>query len=136
MKLDQIRTTTIEVAVAHHCSETYEYGGATGGVSQKVTDIEILDAADVFSTFSFDQSWTYDDLGSVATMNYPELVGNDAVLDDLLITSGYTNGWLTSVTPGVEEITYHPNGMLEFVKYRSESADQPVVGIAFDRDPD
>jgi len=110
-------------------AETYEYNGLGGAVSRKQTDITLGTGT---TTESFEQSWTYTDLGNVATTTYPEEV-DAAALPDLVVENGYSHGWLTSVTPGVEEIWYFANGMIEFV---GNPGEDPLIGIGFERDPD
>ncbi len=114
-------------------TESYEYDGIGGAVSRKQTDITLGTGA---TPVLFEQGWTYNDLGQVATTTYPEEVDAAGTLPDLVVTNGFSNGWLTSVTPGVEEMTYYANGMLELVKFHTYFAGSRLFGIAYDRDPD
>jgi len=82
-------------------SESYVYGGKHGAVSSRTTSVEGRSIA---------QAFTWNDLGQVASLGYPD----DSVLSDpaRTISYTYTNGFLTRVpsyTHASNNITYHPN---------------------------
>lgn len=111
-------TATIEVR------DTFTYGGRGGRVSARRTELP------AFSR-SFDQSWTYDSLGMVATLGYPRCsfaFCTATAVPARTITNQYTQGNLTRVV-GWASLGYHDNGMVSEVRHQSGMLD------TYDRDP-
>ncbi len=109
---DPNQTQTVTVA------ETYEYRGPGGRVSKRVTNITPLGN-------DFDQSWSYDDLGNVTSIGYPNCThspcqGSAATRN---LSQTFTRGRLTAI-PGFSGIvTYHANGMVASVGHGNNTSE-------------
>lgn len=86
--------------------ETHTYGGREGRVSRKNTQ-SVVNATPYES---FVQSYTYDQLGNLDTLNYPECTFSWCQAPmPRTVSLGYSRGFLTSVN-GFATISYHANG--------------------------
>jgi RHS repeat-associated protein len=103
-------------------TETYTYGGREGRVSQRDTQTSVNGGANE----SFTQSFTWDELGNSATIDYPTCTFAGCASTARTVTNVYANGWLTGITgytgtvPGQAAgigITYHSNGMVKDVAH-------------------
>jgi RHS repeat-associated protein len=81
--------------------QTYVYGGKGGRVSQRSTSVEGRTIV---------QSFTWNDLGQLATIGYPDDTGL-AVDPVRTISPTYTKGWLTAVPGFASALSYAVNGM-------------------------
>jgi RHS repeat-associated protein len=86
--------------------ETFKYGGRDGRVSQRTLTQSTNDGA---VTETFLQSWVYDVLGAVASLEYPNCQHAVCPSSPRTVTNGYSNGFPTSVTGFATGITYHSN---------------------------
>ena len=93
--------------------ESFTYLGLEGRVSRKHTQL-----TGGGEQMSFVQTFSYDPLGPVETLGYPECTF--AACTDRLprpVKFGYTKGRLTSVAGFASSITYHANGLIDRVKH-------------------
>jgi RHS repeat-associated protein len=86
--------------------ETFTYAGRDGRVSQRVLSQYTNDGA---VSESFTQSWTYDVLGNVISLGYPDCTLAPCTSSPRTVSSTYTKGFLTGVTGFASSLTYHPN---------------------------
>jgi RHS repeat-associated protein len=86
--------------------ETFTYAGRDGRVSQRVLTQATNDGA---VSESFTQSWTYDVLGNVISLGYPDCTLAPCTSSPRTVSSTYTKGFLTGVTGFASSLTYHPN---------------------------
>ncbi len=113
---------THTVAVA----ETYFYGGKEGRASKRDTQVTFNAAP----AESFTQSFTYDDLGHTATLNYPQCTHAPcaaSAASPKTLDFGYTEGLLTSVQGYASTITYHSNQTIAQVAHSNGITD--VIGL-------
>ena len=114
--------------------ETYTYSGRGGRASSRQTDLFINDS----QSDGFTQGWSYDELGSVTTLDYPKRTCIFCVAQPrtqsfthsrgrLVAVPGYT-GTAPAGTPGVG-VTYHPSGLVNQVAHANGMVDY------FDKDP-
>jgi RHS repeat-associated protein len=62
---------------------------------------------------SFTQGFTWNDLGDVASLSYPQCTHTACTATSpRTVSFGYTNGFLTSVPGYASLLRYHPNGMV------------------------
>ena len=110
------------VSFIEKVDETYAYAGPGGRTTSRTTQLSAWTSLNpVFAAAEgFTQSWTYDDLGNVKTIGYPDcFTGSCQNLDSArTVTNTYANGWLTSVAGSggavyASAIAYHSNGMLK-----------------------
>jgi RHS repeat-associated protein len=104
-------------------AETYAYAGPGGHTTGKTTQVTSWIATDPNNPVSgerFVQSWSYDALGNILTVGYPDCTAGSCATADTArsVSTNYNNGWLTSVTGSggasyASAITYHPNGMVK-----------------------
>lgn len=111
--------------------ETYKYGGRDGRISQRTLDVLPFG-------YKFDQSFTYDPLGNIETLTYPEAKHATGVPANRtrIIKNDRTNGLLTAVkevnSSGsiiqnfANNITYHPNGLLNQIVHANGVTYQQV----------
>jgi len=99
--------------------ETYAYGARQGRASSRTTQMTYNNVL----MESFTQSWTWNALGDLGSVGYPQC--NFAACTPVLrsISPGYTNGSLTSVPGWAGGITYHPNGMVNQVTHSNGVVD-------------
>ena len=97
--------------------ETYAYGGVAGRVSQR--DLAITLNGNTGETFT--QSWTYNDLGDVASVTYPKCTFSRCTSDGAgttrTVSPTYTRGYLTAVPGYANAITYHPSGLVNAITH-------------------
>ncbi len=86
--------------------ETYTYSGRDGRISRR--DTRVWNGA--VNTDHVYQSWTWDELGNLATQGYPEC-STCGLAAPRTVTYGYTEGLLSSVAGYASAITYHGNGV-------------------------
>jgi hypothetical protein len=86
--------------------ETFTYAGRDGRVSQRVLSQYTNDGA---VSESFTQSWTYDVLGNVISLGYPDCTLAPCTSSPRTVSNTYTKGFLTGVTGFASSLTYHPN---------------------------
>jgi RHS repeat-associated protein len=103
-------------------TETYVYGGRDGRVSRR-------DTSNTFNgsqTEIFNQFFTWNDLGQLATLDYPQCAFAACASTPRTVSHTYTNGFLTAVpnytgtVPGQAAgvgITYHSNGMIHQIAH-------------------
>jgi len=116
---------TVDVLV----TQADEYAGPDGLVSQRTTSTS--------SGAQFRQSYTYDQLGNLATQSYPQCANancvNSGAAAPRTLTYAYQKGLLTKVTSGTvnyaKSITYGANGMVNTVSHgvTGNSTDAGVV---------
>src|SRR6185369_5754427 len=115
-------------------NEQYTYSGVDGRVSYRTTTTNIPGGP------SFDQAFTYDQLGNLSWQRYPKCTNSNCVQTlgaqrPWTASYGYTNGMLTSVgggagegtmTPGTyaPSISYNINGTVGAVKHANGIIDR------------
>jgi hypothetical protein len=99
-------------------TETYTYGGRQGRVSSRTTQMTYNNTP----SESFSQSWSWNELGDLASISYPLCQFAACVPVSRSISPGYTNGFLTSV-PGWASLSYHANGMVNQVTHTNGVVD-------------
>lgn len=88
--------------------ETYEYTGTAGAVSRRDTQFYVNGGG----AESFTQGFTWDDLGDVTVIDYPQCTNSGCNNPwPQTVSFNYSLGFLTSV-PGYASLTYHPSGTL------------------------
>jgi RHS repeat-associated protein len=120
--------------------EQYTYSGVDGRISKKVTSTNIPNGA------VFEQSFTYNQLGNIASQSYPKCMNATCVQSSAqrpwTVSYGYTNGSLTSVGGGAGEgntatgtyatgITYSFNGAIATVTHRNGVVDGEAMDPNF-----
>jgi YD repeat-containing protein len=92
--------------------ETYTYATLSGRVSKRDTLIESVNGGSPVTLQSFTQDATYDQLGSIARIDYPAC--GVACTSPPQTGPAYTraNGFLTGVTGYASPITYNPDGSI------------------------
>jgi RHS repeat-associated protein len=95
--------------------DTYFYSGAEGRASEHSRQL-VFNGTD---EEKFTTKYTYDGLGLVSTLNYPDCVFGDCPASDTprTVSFGYTNGRLTSVPGYSGTITYFSNGLINQVPH-------------------
>ena len=113
-------STTAEVIV----KEDYLYTGLGGRVSERKTAVDGLGE-------DFVQSWTYDDLGNVAEINYPTCfhTGCSGVAPVHTVVQEHTMGRLTKIVGYANALTYHANGMVATVRHAFGAFDKMIEHI-------
>jgi RHS repeat-associated protein len=106
--------------------ESYEYAGPEGRISRK-------DSAEIFNGTQlevFRQSPTWDSLGNLATVSYPDCIAPTVCGTSAprTVSYGYTQGRLTTVPTFASALTYSANGMLWQVTHSN--------GVVDTQDPD
>ncbi len=112
-----------------HLRETFTYGGRDGRVSKR--ELESFVNTATAPQESFVQTFTYDPLGNLKQLTYPECT-HQACIDQLkqlpwTVENVYDNGLLTSVgIPGTSDyyarLAYHPNLLVSEVAHRVSGA--------------
>ncbi len=102
--VDLPRTTGGEEDI--EVQETYSYQGLGGRISDLALDISPYGQ-------SFIQGYTYDELGNVQDLTYPDCLHALCSQEEpsRTVSYAYDEGFLTEVTGFADSITYHPNGM-------------------------
>ena len=72
---------------------------------------------------SFTQSWSWNALGDLGSVSYPQCAFAACVPVSRTVSPGYTNGFLTSVPGWASSISYHPNGMVNQVTHSNGIVD-------------
>ncbi|MCB1033946.1 MAG: hypothetical protein KDD47_08955, partial [Acidobacteria bacterium] len=94
-------------------TETYRYEGPEGRVSHRRTTVhdQRLDSE---GSLSFEQSFDYDELGSLGIQAYPECLHSSCATMDRIFQLRYNfrNGFLTGIPGFSSELTYQENGSL------------------------
>jgi hypothetical protein len=96
-------------------TETYRYASPSGRVSQRDTLVQNVPTSGQPTTLQqFTQNFSYDDLGAVASLNYPTCAPgspcNGANPSGVAFT--HTSGFLTAIPGYASSITYNPNTTL------------------------
>ncbi len=97
--------------------DTFTYAGLGGRISQKKTWIKITGSSvGNPGESNFVQSYTYDPLGNIASLTYPQDAALAAVVPRRRVDFRYEEGLLTRVSPYyANHIAYHFNGMIHQV---------------------
>lgn len=139
----EIGGTTFNVRV----EEDYVYAGGKGEASSRKTSSSTcaVTATEHCTSLDwqgvdyreFNQSFTYDALGSPTTLTYPQcapLANCVGPIGSRTVTNDYSNGLLTSVTwneAGVENsISYHESGLVNEVTHDNGVVDETTVDSA------
>ena len=101
--------------------ETYTYTGL-GGRPKKRETVVTGTAAFTGASFVLEQSWT--SLGHLDSITYPSTA---AVSQPRIVSYGYTDGQLTSVSGYASSITYHPNRLPAVVTHANGVAESWVL---------
>jgi YD repeat-containing protein len=113
------RFQTVEGIGSVPVTETYTYSGVGGRVSKKATTVGTLG--------SFEQSYTYTDLGQELTITYPNCLhtGCKETSPSRTITNAYSgnNSWLTAVNGYAPVISYHTNAEVAEVQHANGVTD-------------
>ena len=132
--------TVYDIAV----QEQYTYSGVEGALSKKVT------STNIFNGPSFEQSFTYDQLGNMVTQSYPKCTNATCVQSNAQrpwrVNYGYAKGSLTSVGGGAGEgnttpdtyassITYNINGTVATVVHRNGVVDGEILDLNYMQRP-
>ena len=92
-------------------TENYTYAGRDGRVSQRTTGVTY----DGGTAGSFSQTFTYDPLGNVSVIDYPQCTHaacSGLAATPRSIVPTFTDGYLTALSTYAPSITYHPNGQV------------------------
>jgi YD repeat-containing protein len=100
-------------------TETYVYGARQGRASSRATQLTFNGTPKE----SFTQSWSWNALGDVGNVNYPQCTFAECLPVSRTVSPGYANGFLTSVPGWAGLITYHPNGMVNQVTHSNAIVD-------------
>ena len=95
-------------------TETYNYAGRGGRVSQRTTILAGLQAR------VFRQGFSWDALGNLETLGYPTCLHAPCAglgTPGRTVTSVYDEGSLSEVSGYATSITYHPNGLLNLITH-------------------
>jgi YD repeat-containing protein len=98
--------------------ESFSYD-TSGLLSSKQTQVALPGS----TTTTFGDSYTYDALGGLETVDYPSC----SVCPSMTIQNFYDRGYLTSVGNYASSILYHPNGMWAEVRRPKAKATDPDV---------
>lgn len=131
-----VRISGVDVAGSWKVTSTFGHDAA-GRVQSRTTDVVFLDTAgnEVSGTTSFDQGWSYDDLGNVTALTYPTCTHISGPADCKTAQSinyGYGQGFfLTQVVGGTlgATLTYHPSGLVNQVAH-SGGGGTDLYGVA------
>ncbi len=104
-------------------TEDYEYRGALGQLSSKTTTVEILEAEGTTTPMAtFTQGWSYDALGNVLQLDYPECTAgrcldgpSDTAGPAHRLTTAYNQGFPMQISSPFfvrAEYGYHDNFQL------------------------
>ncbi len=113
-------STPYNPAVPLQIDETYTYGGRQGRPSHRLTQFRIFGQS---PNRIFEQTWTYDPLGNVTSLGYPNCTFTPCPSVPRTVSQVYTQGRLTAVTGFADAITYHPNGMVNQVTHTNGVVD-------------
>ena len=107
-------------------TETYNYAGRGGRVSERTTVLAGLQAR------VFRQGFGWDALGNLETLSYPRCLhalcsGSGIPAPARTVTNVYDEGSLAEVSGYASSITYHPNGLLNRVTHANGMADTQEV---------
>jgi YD repeat-containing protein len=111
--------------------ESYEYAGPEGRISRK-------DSAEIFNGTQlevFRLSHTWDSLGNLATVSYPDCIAPTVCGTSAprTVSYGYTQGRLTSIPTFASALTYSANGMLWQVTHSNGVVDtQDPAAVSMD----
>ncbi len=100
--------------------ETYTYGGRQGRPSRRVTHNGLAGSS---PDRIFEQTWTYDHLGNVTSLGYPNCTFAQCPSVPRTVSQVYTQGKLAAVTGYANSITYHPNGTVNQVTHANGVVD-------------
>jgi RHS repeat-associated protein len=103
--------------------ETYTYAGRQGRVSRKNTAFNFGGSP---GAESWKQTYTYDALGNVMDLGYPDCTWTGCPQLERTITYGRSRGWLTSVGTFASPITYHANGLFDKITHGNGVVDEQV----------
>ncbi|MCB1058358.1 MAG: hypothetical protein KDD11_22890, partial [Acidobacteria bacterium] len=140
---EAVRHNWIDGVIDWAFRERYEYQGSLGQISARTTNIDT--GASYSPTFR--QTWTYDALGRVISLGYPECVpddagtipcndGNDVVAQPRTVSWTYLGGQPKQVTMSSgpdATFSYHPNLQLARVDFQNTTTalyDQGTNGMA------
>lgn len=109
--------------------ETFLYAGRGGALSYRLFEnYAHLTSGSPPATpsESFEQGWTYDDLGNVLTVDYPRCLHSGClpVQTPRTVTNFYTQGFLTGVLDWASSITYNPNFTVSTVVHSNTVIDE------------
>lgn len=94
----------------YEVTEALEYHPSTGRVAAANTSVSLKTLNGSTGVFSARQEYTYDPFGRTATVRYPHGCA-PASPCGRLVTLGYRNGALTSMSGFIADAYYHPNGL-------------------------
>jgi hypothetical protein len=100
-------------------AETYVHGGRQGRASSRTTQMFYNGA----SSESFTQSWSWNALGDLGSVSYPQCTFAACLPVARTVSPGYTNGFLTSVPGWASSISYHANGMVNQITHSNGVVD-------------
>ncbi len=114
---DQSQTQSVVV------EEDYVYAGVGGQVSSRTTNVPTLGEV-------FIQTWTYDDLGNVTSMGYPNCTHSpcSGSVPTRTVSQTFTQGRLTSIPGFAIALEYHPGGMVKRVAHANNMDEN--IGVA------
>lgn len=97
-------------------TEVFKYEGLDGQPSARQTRYTFNGAV-----YAFNMSQTYDALGNVATLTYPQCIHGkgdcDTAAPARTVSKSYTKGFLSSVTGYAPKIAYQSGGMLHQIEH-------------------
>jgi len=106
-------------------TESYTYGGTAGAISQKSTEVNVTGTTAGDFDLTFGQSFTWNDLGHLASQSYPSAPG---ITSGRTVYNTYTAGFLTGVLPYyAPSITYNPNATVAAVTHASGVTTTQIV---------
>ncbi|MEM7351608.1 MAG: RHS repeat-associated core domain-containing protein, partial [Acidobacteriota bacterium] len=102
-------------------TQRFTYGGRGGAIDHVRTEVSTGEA--------FEQSYSYNPLGQVATIDYPDCAPDHPFCDDgnlpaaPTVSYEYTDGFLTSIPGYANALAYHSNGRLRQVVHSNGVTD-------------
>lgn len=98
--------------------ETHSYNVDTGRLSSKATQVI---GTTSYDGASFTDGYTYDALGALASVTYPQCTSGCTGLSQpsRTVSHVYDQGMLETVTGYADPIAYHANGMVKSVRHKS-----------------
>jgi RHS repeat-associated protein len=109
-------------AGGYQWTKEYAYSGIGGRVSGATSTLASEDGQ---ARAVFTESYTWTQLGDLATVGYPQA---GTAPPAATVTYTYSNGWLTGVTSAsgalASGLTYHPNGMYDAIPHSNGVTDR------------
>ncbi len=106
-------------------NDTYTYGGRAGRVSNRQTALSFNGTTNEY----WNQGQTYDPLGNVASLTYPDCAFAACPSSPRTVSHTYGNGRLTVVGGYASAIFYHPSGAVHQVNHGASNQVVDTYGV-------